>query len=247
LVTVTNPQAEAQRPGNGNRQAGAQGPRNARRLADTRVPIHDAIAARWSPRAFDPDAVVTLEEITALLEAARWAPTWGRRQPVRFLVGLRGDETFTALTGVLKRGNRYAHQAGALILLAADEGPDEMTALYSAVDTGAAMANIAVEAVSRSLVVHPMAGFDADAARAAFAIPVEARPLVVVAVGSIGDYAASPPEIAERDSLPRERLPLEDVAFAGSWGIPLAMPATRSEDPGALIDRLALLGDETTT
>jgi hypothetical protein len=66
-----------------------------------------------------------------------------------------------------------------------------------------------------------MAGFDADAARAAFAIPPEARALVVVAVGSLGDYATAPPEIAERDSLPRERLPLEDVAFARSWGIPL--------------------------
>ena len=187
---------------------------------------------------------MTQAQITALLEAARWAPTWGNRQPVRFLVGVRGDETFVALTGVLKRGNRYAHQAGALIMLVADEGPDEKTALYSAVDTGSAMANIAVEAVSRSLVVHPMAGFDADAARAVFAIPVEARPLVVVAVGSLGDYAAAPPEIVERDSLRRERLPLEDVAFAGSWGIPLAMPAARREEPGALVDRLGLLGDE---
>jgi nitroreductase len=191
------------------------------RRADTTVPIHDAIAARWSPRAFDPDAVVTHTQITALLEAARWAPTWGNRQPVRFMVGLRGDDTFAALTGVLKRGNRYAHQAGALILLVADEGPDEKTALYAAVDTGSAMANIAVEAVSRSLVVHPMAGFDADAARAAFAIPVEARPLVVVAVGSLGDYTAAPPDIVERDSLPRERLPLTDVAFAVRWGNPL--------------------------
>jgi nitroreductase len=188
------------------------------RRADTRVPIHPHIAARWSPRAFDPDAVVTVAEVTALLEAARWAATWGRRQPVRFLVGLRGDETFTALTGVLKRGNRYAHAAGALILLAADEGPDEKTALYSAVDTGAAMANMAVEAVSRSLIVHPMAGFDAEAARAVFAIPAEVRPLVVVAVGTLGDYSTAPPEIVERDSLPRERLPLEDIAFVGRWG-----------------------------
>jgi nitroreductase len=183
------------------------------------VPVHPPIAARWSPRAFDPDAVVTVAEVTALLEAARWAATWGKRQPVRFLVGFRGDETFTALTGVLKRGNRYAFAAGALILLAADEGPDEKTALYSAVDTGAAMANMAVEAVSRSLIVHPMAGFDAEAARAAFAIPEEVRPLVVVAVGSLGDYSTALPEIVERDSLPRERLPLEDIAFVGRWGL----------------------------
>jgi nitroreductase len=200
------------------------------RRADTRVPIHDAIAARWSPRAFDPDAVATLTEVTALLEAARWAATWGNRQPVRFMVGFRGDETFTALTAVLKRGNRYAHAAGALILVAADEGPDEKTALYSAVDAGAAMANMAVEAVSRSLIVHPMAGFDAEAARTAFAIPLEVRPLAVVAVGSLGDYSEAAPEIVERDSLPRERLALEDVAFVGRWGSAFT-PGTSSPTP----------------
>ncbi|MGH3642714.1 MAG: nitroreductase family protein, partial [Mycobacterium sp.] len=89
------------------------------RRADTRVPIQDAIAERWSPRAFDADAVLTHDEVTALLEAARWAPTWGRRQPVRFIVGLRGDDTFQRLAATLRRGNSYAHAAGALILLAA--------------------------------------------------------------------------------------------------------------------------------
>jgi nitroreductase len=190
------------------------------RLADTGVPIHPDIAARWSPRAFDPDAVVTGVEISALLEAARWAATWGRRQPVRFVVGLRGDETFTKLTEVLKRGNSYAQVAGALVLVCADEGPDEKTALYSAVDAGAAIANMAIEAVSRSLIAHPMAGFNADASREAFGIPDGVRPLAVVAVGSLGDYDEAPEEIVERDSLPRHRLPLDEVAFAGSWGQP---------------------------
>ena len=41
---------------------------------------------------------------------------------------------------------------------------------------------------------------------------------IVVAVGSLGDYATASEEIVERDSLPRERLPLESVAFAGRWG-----------------------------
>jgi nitroreductase len=173
------------------------------RRAETRVPIHPDIAARWSPRAFDPDAVVTGEQLTALLEAARWAPTWGHRQPVRFVVGLRGDETFAAIAGVLKRGNRYAH---------------------------AAMANITIEAVSRGLIVHPMAGFDADAARAAFAIPDEVRPLVVVAVGALGDYAKAAQEIVERDLRPRERLPLENVAFTGTWGSAFR-PGTSSPAP----------------
>lgn len=197
--------------------------RNADRTADTRVPIHPDITARWSPRMFDQSVEVTAEQITALLEAARWAATWGHRQPVRYLVGLRGDETFEKISEVLKKGNRYAKAAGALVLVSADEGPDERTAVYAAVDVGAAIAQLTIEAVSRGLIVHPMAGFIPDAAREAFAIPDGVRPLAVVAVGSLGDYDAAPPEILERDAIGRQRLPLEEIAFADSWGKPFRL------------------------
>lgn len=188
------------------------------RRARTRVPIHAAIADRWSPRAFDPDAGLDAEQVIGLLEAARWAATWGRRQPVRFLVGLAGDETFHALSALLNRGNAYARSAAALTLVCADEGEDENTARYACVDAGAAMANMAVEAVSRGLVTHPMAGFDVEGSRTAFAIPSGVRPLAVVAMGSLAGPGTVSPEIAERDALPRQRSPLEDVAFAGRWG-----------------------------
>lgn len=199
------------------------------RPAATSVPIHPDLAARWSPRAFDPEAAITADQLTALLEAARWAASWGHRQPVRFVVGTRHGaesaphvrgETFTTLAGLLKRGNSYANAASALVLVCTDEGEDERTALYAAVDAGAAIAQLTVEAVSRGLVVHPMAGFDVDGARAAFGIPEGVRPLAVVAVGTLGEPADE--AIAERDSRPRERLPLEQIAFSGRWGIPLS-------------------------
>lgn len=195
------------------------------RLASTQVPIHPPIAARWSPRAFDSEALLTDEQLTGLLEAARWAATWGGRQPVRFIVGTRrsadaGDNTFSTLSALLNRGNSYATAAGALVLVCADEGDDDNTALYSAVDAGAAAANLAVEAVSRGLITHPMAGFDVDGARAAFDLPAAVRPLMVVAVGSLGDYSAADPQIAERDAKPRARRPLAEVAFSDTWGRP---------------------------
>jgi nitroreductase len=194
-----------------------------KKRADTRVPIHPDIAARWSPRMFDPDAVLGSEQLLAVLEAARWAATWGHRQPVRFIVGLRGDATFRDITELLKRGNRYSHAAGALIMVCIDEGDDERTARYAAVDAGAAIAQLTIEAVSRGLVAHPMAGFNADGACEVFAIPAGVRPVAVVAVGSLGDYENAPPETVERDAQGRRRLPLEDVAFAGSWGSPLSL------------------------
>lgn len=183
------------------------------RSAVTSVPIHPPIAERWSPRAFDPTDQLTRDELAALLEAARWAPTWGRRQPVRFVVGLRADTTFTAIAALLRRGNSYARAASALILLCADDGEDDKTQRYAAVDAGAAMANITIEAVSRGLIAHPMAGFDAAGAAEAFALPDGLRPLVVIAVGRLGDYADAAPEITERDRLPRHRLPLSEIVL----------------------------------
>ncbi len=191
--------------------------------ADTRVPIHPDIAARWSPRMFDGDAVLPAEQVAAVLEAARWAATWGHRQPVRFLVGRRGDGTFAAIASLLKRGNRYAHAAGALVMVCVDEGEDERTARYAAVDAGAAIAQLTIEAVSRGLVAHPMAGFDADGAGEVFGIPAGVRPIAVVAVGSLGDYDNAPQEVVERDAQGRSRLPLEEVAFADRWGTPLSL------------------------
>jgi nitroreductase len=200
------------------------------RHAQTTVPIHPPIAARWSPRAFDPDATVTSEELIALLEAARWAATWGHRQPVRYVVGIRDSEAFITIAGLLRRGNSYAHAASALILVCADRGADERTALYSAVDAGAAIANLSIQAVAQGLIAHPMAGFDVDGARKAFELPDEVRPLAVVAVGSLGDYAQMTPEIAERDGRPRERLPLEEIVLNWS-GTGLPQLAELGDDP----------------
>jgi nitroreductase len=170
---------------------------------------------------FDVDAVLHADDLVALLEAARWAATWGHRQPVRFLVGLRGDETNIKIAELLKRGNNYARAAGALVMICVDEGDDDRTARYAAVDAGAAIAQLTVEAVSRGLVAHPMAGFNADGAREAFGVPDGVRPIAVVAIGSLGDYDNAPPEIVERDAKGRDRLPLEEVAYVGRWGQPL--------------------------
>jgi nitroreductase len=191
--------------------------------ADTAVPIHPDIAARWSPRMFDADAMLPAEQVLAVLEAARWAATWGHRQPVRFVVGLRGDDTFGAISALLKRGNRYANAAGALIMVCVDEGEDDRTARYAAVDAGAAIAQLTIEAVSRGLIAHPMAGFDPDGAREVFGIPMGVQPVAVVAVGSLGDYDNAPREVVERDAQGRKRLPLNEVVFAGSWGTPLSL------------------------
>jgi nitroreductase len=45
------------------------------RKAVTSVPIHDLLASRWSPRAYDAGKPVSRAQVTTLLEAGRWAPS----------------------------------------------------------------------------------------------------------------------------------------------------------------------------
>lgn len=54
--------------------------------ADTAQKIEKVIAERWSGRAYDPTIAVRDEQVTALCEAARWAPSCFGDQPWRFVV-----------------------------------------------------------------------------------------------------------------------------------------------------------------
>ena len=184
--------------------------------------MHELIRQRWSARGYDPVAAVSADDVVEILEAGRWAPTWGSMQPVRFVVGLRGDETFDALTGVLKRGNTtWAPAAGALILLCTTDDPsDPKPDLYGGVDLGLALAQMILQCGALGLNGHPLAGFDKGAARTAFDIPDDKKPLAMLAVGQLADRSTLPDEIRERDERPRERLPLDQIAFGRRWGEP---------------------------
>lgn len=191
------------------------------RLADTAVPVHPVVAARWSPRALDPAATIDDATLTAVLEAARWASSWGGSQPARFVVGRRGDETFDGLVSTLSRGNRsWAPNASALVLGVTRVRDGDTALTHGAFDLGQAVAQLALQAVAEGLVTHPMAGFDADAARARFAIPEDFAPLVLVAVGSLADPDTMEAGLAAKERRPRARRPLAEIAFAGTWGTP---------------------------
>jgi hypothetical protein len=66
-----------------------------------------------------------------------------------------------------------------------------------------------------------MAGFDPAAAAAEFRLPSWARPLIVVAVGGLGDPSLLIERRRAREVAPRSRLGLGEIAFGGEWGKPL--------------------------
>ncbi|MBP2340237.1 nitroreductase [Saccharothrix coeruleofusca] len=200
--------------------------------------LNRIIADRWSPRAFDGAVELDDGVLRVLLEAARWAPSHGNTQPARYLLGRRGDDTFGRIFGALSRGNRtWAGRASALVVgavVTSDERGEVPNAEYG---LGLAVQNLVLQAVHLGLVAHQMGGFDKDAVRAEFALPEEVRPVVVIALGELGDSGELPEDLRARERRPRTRKPLEDLVFTGTWGRryfrPDAQPSAPATTDGA--------------
>ena len=195
---------------------------NVRKPAVTSVPIATLMAERWSPRAYDESAVVTPEQVRALLEAARWAPSFGNTQPARYLVGVRGTPSFDAILAALNSGNQaWAHRASLLLIGVMVTTNSKGPVPYAEYGLGLASENLVLQAVELGLIAHQMAGFSPDAVRAAFALPEDAVPKVAIAVGSPAEPDVLEEERRiEREKAERVRLPLAEFAFTGSWGEP---------------------------
>jgi nitroreductase len=191
------------------------------RPAPTDHPIADLISHRWSPRAFDKKPVPH-PVLRSLFEAARWAPSSSNEQPWAFLVATAEQpEEFAKMTGVLVEFNQGWAKNAAVLALAVSQlafaktGAPNRNAQY---DTGAASALLSVEATSRGLFVHQMAGFDPQKARQVFGIPAGWDALAVLAIGYPGDPGSLPQPLQEREQAPRTRKPLTEFVMTGHWG-----------------------------
>lgn len=191
--------------------------------AQTSVPIHDLIAARWSPRALDPDAPLSPEQITALLEAARWAPSCFGDEPWRYVVCHRPDTPDAwqaALDCLAEKNQRWARNAPLLLVAtaAAQFRKNGKPNRWGQYDSGAASENLCLQATALGLAAHQMGGFDADQAREAFAIPDGFTPMAFIAVGKPAPLDTLEEDFREAETAARRRSPLGEICFAGKWG-----------------------------
>ena len=189
--------------------------------APTDHPTHDLITHRWSPRAFATKPVPA-DVLRSLFEAARWAPSSNNEQPWAYLVATQDDaENFANLVSVLVEFNANWAKKAPVLALAVSElsfaknGTPNRNAQY---DTGAASALLTVEATSRGLFVHQMAGFDPTKARQVFSIPEGWEPIAALAIGYPGDPATLPQPYQDREAAPRTRKPLREFVMTGQWG-----------------------------
>jgi nitroreductase len=185
--------------------------------AETSVPVHEIIASRRSPRSFNETSTIKNDDLTAILEAARWAPSAFNGQPWRFFVGKRGDEVFGQILSSLGDFNKsWAKNSSALILVAGKtvKGDGSIHADYQ-FDCGLAVAQLVIETHHRGLIAHQMTGFDKAVAQEVLSIAPELIPVVVIAVGTqdVPEKLAGP--LLEREIAKRERLPLSEIVIKG--------------------------------
>jgi nitroreductase len=184
-------------------------------------PIHELVAARWSPYAFS-DRPVSDADLRSLFEAARWSPSSYNEQPWRYIVATKAEpDAFASLLSCLVEGNQEWAKAAPVLALGctslnfALNGQPNAAALH---DLGLASATLTVEATARGLFVHQMIGILPDRARELYRIPDEFLPLTALAVGYAGSPDDLPETLRNRDLAQRRRNPLSEFVFGREWG-----------------------------
>ena len=195
--------------------------------AVTSIAINELLARRWSPRSFATDRPVSREQLLALFEAVRWAPSCFGAEPWRYLIWERDSspDSWQQAFGCLGQSNqKWVKNAPVLILSMTDRlfAHDGTLNRWAEHDTGAASMSLCVEAVALGLMVHQMGGFDSVKARALFAIPAQFTPMAMIAVGYQADAALLEDDLRVRELAPRNRRALGQTFFAGRWASPFS-------------------------
>jgi nitroreductase len=189
--------------------------------AFTNHPIHELLAERWSPYAFQ-DRLVSEADLCSLFEAARWAASSYNEQPWSYIVSTKENpELFQQLLSCLVDANQFWAKDAPVLALGivshkfTRNQEDNRAATH---DLGLATSNLVVEATARGICVHQMIGILPDKARELFEIPDGYEAWTGMAIGYQGDPTTLPDALKERDLTPRQRKPLEQFVFAGKWG-----------------------------
>jgi nitroreductase len=191
--------------------------------ASTDHPVHELLAARWSPYAFQ-DRPVPDADLRSLFEAARWAASSFNEQPWTYIVATKDNpDQFQQLLSCLVEFNQVWAKAAPVLALGvvslrfARDGQANRAAVH---DLGLAAGNLLVEATARGIFVHQMLGILPEKARQIFAIPDGYEAWTGLAIGYRGDPTQLPDVLRERERRPRQRKPLHQFIFSGRWGHP---------------------------
>ncbi|MGK5595057.1 MAG: nitroreductase family protein [Parachlamydiaceae bacterium] len=184
----------------------------------SQYPIQPLILSRVSSRAFSEEHL-SEEELMALFEAARWAPSSYNHQPWRFVYVRRGDKEWEKLFNVLVEFNQsWCDQADTLVAVISRQNfeHNNKPARTASFDAGAAWMGLALEAHARNLVAHAMEGFDYGALKKSLNIPDHFKIEAMIAIGKVGDKNTLSQTLQEREE-PTQRRPIEEIVSRGHF------------------------------
>jgi nitroreductase len=191
-------------------------------VQQTRTPTHNINALflnRWSPRCMSGEELKD-EELMALFEAARWAPSSYNNQPWRFIYAKRNTESWNKLFELLAEGNKiWAKDSAALAVLISRKNFEfnEKPSVTHQLDAGAAWENLALEACFRGYVTHGMEGFNYLRARQELGIPESFDVMAMIAIGKRGGSKENlPPKLRDME-FPNDRKPLNEIVMEGKF------------------------------
>ncbi len=137
--------------------------------------LMDAITQRRSVRRYKKEPF-PMEELTLLVEAARWAPSAGNSQPWEFL--LVNDEDM--VRGLKSVSPGWLKPAPALIVMCLNKNRETN---WSYMDIGAAMQNILLYAHSRGYGCCPIGSFVVETVKELLELPPHLEPVLFMTVG----------------------------------------------------------------
>ena len=178
--------------------------------------IHELINKRKSTRAF-AEKPIEAEKLELLFEAARWASSSMNEQPWRFIYRTKDElNLYTELFNTLMDGNKtWAGSAPLLIAVLAKTHFDykDRSNRHYMYDTGQAVATMMLQLTDLGLVAHQMGGFHMDQTKAVLSVDDSYEIAVIIAVGYPGDVNALPDELKARETGPRKRKTINEIAF----------------------------------
>src|SRR6056297_659929 len=173
--------------------------------------ISETIKERWSPKSFSTDPV-EYEDVLAVLEAARYAPSCFNEQPWEFYIAFDEEELELVRQSINDRNRLWADKAPVLIVASSRPAfhKNGKSNRWADFDTGTAWGYLSLEAHRRGLITHAMGGFSRKKLEELLGLEEERNFLAVIALGKMGNKEDLS-EIFIEEELPKERKPLDKI------------------------------------
>lgn len=182
--------------------------------------VHDLIKNRFSPRAFS-DKEISKKDLFTILKAASLAASSYNEQPWRFIYALKPEtkKFETLLDCIMEFNTPWAKNAGALIICVVKDNLtlNNKNNDHAWHDMGLAVGNLSIQSQSMDIYLRQIGGFYADKAIELLNIPDGYTPISAIALGYLGEVADLSPELQEKENIPKEMKPIEEIVFNGDW------------------------------